>query len=90
MCWQRAEIHPELFQKDESQDGVRPEPDKSWHVSFEESQRALGCGESNQIQRSLEFSGLGIHGPSLEHVQGLGHGSCDCTLEYRESIIHIF
>ena len=87
--WQSAEILPDLFQKDEGQNGVRPEPDKSWHVALEESQGTLGCRVSNQVQRSFEFSRFCVHGPSLQHVQRLGHGRCDCTLEFKLKIIRM-
>ncbi len=44
-----AEIEPELLQEDEGQDGVRPQPDESRNVTFEESQGTLCGREPNQV-----------------------------------------
>ena len=33
-----SQVLPQLFEKDEREDGVRTEADEGWHVSFEKSQ----------------------------------------------------
>ena len=87
-----SEIETELFQKDEGQNGVRPQPDEGRHVTLEESQRTLRGRESNQVHGTFEFSGLGVHGTSLENVQRLGHGGCYSALQredLKESETHL-
>ena len=76
-----TKVHSDLLEENEGEDGVRPEPDKGRNVALEKGQRSLRGGEPDEVQGSLELSGLGVHGSSLQDVQRLRHGGRDRTLE---------
>ena len=56
-----AKVEAELFEENEGEDGVGPEPDEGRDEPLEEGHRSLPRREHEQVDGSLEFSRLGIH-----------------------------
>ena len=77
----RPKIHSELLEEDECGDGLGPEPDEGGDVSLVEGHGPCPPGVADQVQRAAELPRLRVHGPSLQHVKGLGHRRGDGSLE---------
>ena len=74
-------VHSELLKEDEGENGLGPEPHEGGDVSLVECHGPGLPGVSHQVQGAAELPRLGVHGPSLQHVQGLRHRGGDGSLE---------
>ena len=83
-----AKVLPDLLQENKGQNGVRPQSDKGRHVALEEGHWSLSGGESDEIQRSFELSGLGVHGSRLKDVQRLRHGGRNGPLQAKRPTLY--
>ena len=81
-------VHSELLKEHEGEDSLGPESHEGGDVSLVEGHGPGPPGVADQVQRAAELPGLSVHGPGLQHVQGLGHGGGDGSLEVIEFIIN--
>merc|ERR1719192_519221 len=75
--WNCSEIHSELLEEHEGEDGLGSQSHERGNVALVECHGPVPAGVPDKVEGPGELPRLGVHGAGLEDIQRLGHGGGD-------------